>query len=129
MRRGRLRETPDTRGRCEARRRKPLIINLGRPRRVPRPGPSTDRLPIQEPLPARARYTRRTSLFGAAPPQLEERPMFGWAIAFLIIAIIAAILGFGGIAGTAMAAAKIVFIVALIAFAISGVLGLTRRSY
>ena len=59
----------------------------------------------------------------------EERMMFGWAIAFLIIALIAAVLGFGGIAGTAMAAAKIVFVVALVAFAISGVLGLTRRTY
>lgn len=53
--------------------------------------------------------------------------MFGWAIAFLIIAIIAAVLGFGGVAGTAFAAAKIVFVVALILFIISAVLGYTRR--
>jgi uncharacterized membrane protein YtjA (UPF0391 family) len=53
--------------------------------------------------------------------------MFGWAIAFLIIAIIAAVLGFGGVAGTAFAAAKIVFVVALILFVISAVLGYTRR--
>ena len=53
--------------------------------------------------------------------------MFGWAIAFLVIALIAAALGFGVIAGTAFAAAKIVFVVALISFLISAVLGLARR--
>ena len=53
--------------------------------------------------------------------------MFGWAIAFLVIALIAGLLGFGIVAGTAFAAAKIVFVVALIAFLISGVLGISRR--
>jgi uncharacterized membrane protein YtjA (UPF0391 family) len=53
--------------------------------------------------------------------------MFGWAIAFLVIALIAGALGFGVVAGTAFAAAKIVFVVALIAFLISGVLGFSRR--
>jgi uncharacterized membrane protein YtjA (UPF0391 family) len=53
--------------------------------------------------------------------------MFGWAITFLVIALIAGLLGFGVIAGTALAAAKIVFLVALIAFFISGVLGFTGR--
>ena len=53
--------------------------------------------------------------------------MFGWAIAFLVIALIAGALGFGVVAGTAFSAAKIVFVVALIAFLISGVLGFTRR--
>ena len=45
--------------------------------------------------------------------------MLGWAIAFLIIALIAGALGFGVVAGTAFAAAKIIFIVALVAFLIS----------
>jgi uncharacterized membrane protein YtjA (UPF0391 family) len=49
--------------------------------------------------------------------------MFGWAIGFLVIALIAGALGFGIVAGTAFAAAKIVFVVALVAFLISGVLG------
>jgi uncharacterized membrane protein YtjA (UPF0391 family) len=53
--------------------------------------------------------------------------MFGWAVVFLIVALIAAALGFGGVAGTAMAAAKLVFVVALIAFALSTLFGLTRR--
>lgn len=52
--------------------------------------------------------------------------MFGWALMFLIVALIAAALGFGGVAGTAMSAAQIIFFVALIAFAISAVIGLMR---
>jgi len=58
----------------------------------------------------------------------QESHMFGWAITFLIIALIAGALGFGVVAGTADAAAKIVFVVALIAFLISAVLGYSRRS-
>ena len=56
--------------------------------------------------------------------------MFGWAITFLIVALIAAVLGFGGIAGFAIEAAKIVFFVALILFVLSAVFGLIsgRRS-
>jgi uncharacterized membrane protein YtjA (UPF0391 family) len=53
--------------------------------------------------------------------------MFGWAIAFLIVALIAGALGFGVISGTAFAAAKIIFVVALVAFLIYAVLGFTRR--
>ena len=53
--------------------------------------------------------------------------MFGWAITFLVIALIAGLLGFGIVAGTAFAAAKIVFVVALLAFLISGVLGISGR--
>jgi uncharacterized membrane protein YtjA (UPF0391 family) len=55
--------------------------------------------------------------------------MLGWAVTFLIIALIAAVLGFGGIAGTAIEIAKIIFFVALILFVISAVFGLvTGRS-
>jgi uncharacterized membrane protein YtjA (UPF0391 family) len=52
--------------------------------------------------------------------------MMGWAITFLIVALIAAVLGFGGIAGLAIEAAKLVFFVAIILFAISAVIGLIR---
>jgi uncharacterized membrane protein YtjA (UPF0391 family) len=52
--------------------------------------------------------------------------MFGWALTFLVIALIAAALGFGGIAGTAVGIAKLIFVVALIAFAISAIAGLMR---
>jgi uncharacterized membrane protein YtjA (UPF0391 family) len=52
--------------------------------------------------------------------------MFGWAVTFLIVALIAAVLGFGGIAGVAIEVAKLVFFVAVILFAISAVVGLMR---
>jgi uncharacterized membrane protein YtjA (UPF0391 family) len=64
---------------------------------------------------------------GENPPERQEDIMFGWAITFLVIALIAGLLGFGVVAGTAFAAAKIVFVIALIAFLISGVLGISAR--
>jgi len=45
--------------------------------------------------------------------------MLGWALTFLVIALIAAVLGFGGIAGFAVEIAKIIFFVAIILFVIS----------
>jgi uncharacterized membrane protein YtjA (UPF0391 family) len=50
--------------------------------------------------------------------------MLGWAVTFLIVALIAAILGFGGIAGVAIEIAKIIFFVAIVLFLISIVAGL-----
>lgn len=52
--------------------------------------------------------------------------MIGWAVTFLLVAVIAALLGFGGIAGTAMEAAKIVFFIAVALFLISAVFGVMR---
>ncbi|MDQ0324490.1 uncharacterized membrane protein YtjA (UPF0391 family) [Rhodopseudomonas julia] len=49
--------------------------------------------------------------------------MLGWALTFLVIALIAAVLGFGGIAGTAVGIAKIIFFVAVILFLISAIFG------
>ena len=59
-------------------------------------------------------------------PTTEVITMLGWAVTFLIIALIAALLGFGGIAGVAIEAAKIVFFVAIVLFAISLIAGLVR---
>ncbi|ODA68775.1 hypothetical protein A7A08_00609 [Methyloligella halotolerans] len=53
--------------------------------------------------------------------------MLGWALTFLIIALIAAALGFGGLAGTAVGIAKLIFVVALILFALSIVANIIRR--
>jgi uncharacterized membrane protein YtjA (UPF0391 family) len=53
--------------------------------------------------------------------------MIGWALTFLVVALIAAVLGFGGIAGTAIEIAKIIFFVAIILFVISAVMGFMRR--
>ena len=52
--------------------------------------------------------------------------MLGWAVTFLIIALIAAVLGFGGIAGFAVELAKIVFVVAIVLFVISAIFGFVR---
>jgi uncharacterized membrane protein YtjA (UPF0391 family) len=52
--------------------------------------------------------------------------MFGWAITFLIVALIAAVFGFGGIAASAVEIAKIIFFVAIVLFVISAVVGLVR---
>jgi uncharacterized membrane protein YtjA (UPF0391 family) len=40
--------------------------------------------------------------------------MIGWAVTFLIIALVAGVLGFSGIAGTAVNIAWILFVVGLI---------------
>jgi uncharacterized membrane protein YtjA (UPF0391 family) len=53
--------------------------------------------------------------------------MFGWAIAFLILALTAGAFSFGLVSGTAFAVAKVLFAAALLAFLVWGVLGVTRR--
>jgi uncharacterized membrane protein YtjA (UPF0391 family) len=53
--------------------------------------------------------------------------MLGWAIAFLVVALISGALGFGVATGAAFAAAKIIFVLALLAFLISGVVEARRR--
>ena len=52
--------------------------------------------------------------------------MIGWAITFLVVALVAALLGFGGVAGTAVEAAKLIFFVAIALFLISAVFGVMR---
>ena len=45
--------------------------------------------------------------------------MIGWAIFFLLVALVAGVLGFGGIAGTAIELAKLIFFIAIILVALS----------
>jgi uncharacterized membrane protein YtjA (UPF0391 family) len=52
--------------------------------------------------------------------------MLGWALTFLVVALVAAVLGFGGIAGLSIEIAKIIFFVAIALFLISAVVGLVR---
>src|SRR5690242_5700237 len=54
-------------------------------------------------------------------PQRDRRRfvMLGWAIVFLVLALIAAAFGFGGIAGTAAGIAQILFVVFLVLFVVS----------
>ncbi len=49
--------------------------------------------------------------------------MLGWALTFLVVALIAGVLGFTSIAGAAMGVAKILFFVFLVLFVISLILG------
>ena len=53
--------------------------------------------------------------------------MLGWALTFLVVALIAGLLGFTSIAGAAMGVAKILFFVFLVLFVVSAVMGATRR--
>jgi uncharacterized membrane protein YtjA (UPF0391 family) len=52
--------------------------------------------------------------------------MLGWALTFLVVALIAAVLGFGGIAGAAMDIAQIIFFVAIVLFLISAIVAVVR---
>ena len=49
--------------------------------------------------------------------------MLGWALTFLIIALVAGVLGFGVVAGTAASIAKVLFFVFLVLFIIGLVMG------
>ena len=52
--------------------------------------------------------------------------MLGWALTFLVVALIAGVLGFTSIAGAAMGVAKIRFFVFLVLFVVSLVMHLVR---
>jgi uncharacterized membrane protein YtjA (UPF0391 family) len=52
--------------------------------------------------------------------------MLGWALTFLVVALIAGLLGFTSIAGTAMGVAKILFFVFLVLFVVSLVMHMVR---
>ncbi|MDA0206523.1 MAG: DUF1328 domain-containing protein [Acidobacteria bacterium] len=45
--------------------------------------------------------------------------MLGWALTFLVVALMAAVLGFGGIAGASAGIAKLLFVVFLVLFVVS----------
>ena len=52
--------------------------------------------------------------------------MLGWALTFLVVALIAGVLGFTTVAGAAMGIAKILFFVFLVLFLVSLVMHLVR---
>ena len=52
--------------------------------------------------------------------------MLGWALTFLVVALIAGVLGFTSVAGAAMGVAKILFFVFLVLFVVSLVMHLVR---
>jgi uncharacterized membrane protein YtjA (UPF0391 family) len=52
--------------------------------------------------------------------------MLGWALTFLVVALVAAVLGFTSVAGAAMGIAKILFFVFLVLFAVSLIMHVVR---
>ena len=53
--------------------------------------------------------------------------MLGWAVMFLIIALVAAVFGFGGIAPASAGIAKLLFVIFLVLFVISLIFGWRGR--
>jgi uncharacterized membrane protein YtjA (UPF0391 family) len=56
----------------------------------------------------------------------KEIAMLGWALTFLVIALIAAALGFGGIAGASASIAQIIFYVFIVLLLVSLVMHFVR---
>lgn len=54
--------------------------------------------------------------------------MLGWALTFLVVALIAAVFGFGGIAVASAGIAKLLFFVFLVLFAVSLLASFFRRA-
>ena len=54
--------------------------------------------------------------------------MLGWALTFLVIALVAGVLGFGGVAIISVEIARLLFFVFLVLFAVSLIAGLLRGS-
>ena len=54
--------------------------------------------------------------------------MLGWAIFFLVIALIAGVLGFGGVAGLSVGIAKLLFFIFLVLLIVSAVVHVARRA-
>ncbi len=52
--------------------------------------------------------------------------MLGWALTFLIVALIAGVLGFGGIASASVGIAQVLFFIFLVVFLVTLLLHLMR---
>ena len=57
---------------------------------------------------------------------VEKPKMLGWALTFLVVALIAGVLGFTAIAGAAIGIAKIAFYVFLVLFVVSLIMNFVR---
>jgi uncharacterized membrane protein YtjA (UPF0391 family) len=57
---------------------------------------------------------------------MEKTTMLGWALTFLVVALIAGVLGFTTVAGTAIGVAKILFYVFLVLFVVSLIMNFVR---
>jgi len=77
---------------------------------------------------AHAAGTNLAVLLRKAARRLASEPeegisMLGWAVTFLVIALIAGLLGFTGVAGAAAGIAKILFFVFLVIFVVALIAG------
>jgi uncharacterized membrane protein YtjA (UPF0391 family) len=63
---------------------------------------------------------------GAIGARTEKSQMLGWALTFLVVALIAGVLGFTTIAGAAIGIAKIAFYVFLVLFVVSLIMNFVR---
>jgi uncharacterized membrane protein YtjA (UPF0391 family) len=70
-------------------------------------------------MPAFSHQMRRCACPSLNPLNPKEKTMLGWALTFLVIALIAAALGFGGIAGASAGIAQILFVIFLILFVVA----------
>jgi uncharacterized membrane protein YtjA (UPF0391 family) len=52
--------------------------------------------------------------------------MLGWALGFLLLALVAALFGFGGIASASAGIAQVLFVLFLVLFAVTVVMRLVR---
>jgi uncharacterized membrane protein YtjA (UPF0391 family) len=53
--------------------------------------------------------------------------MLGWALAFLVIAILAAVFGFNGVAFASASVAKFLFFIFLVVFLVTLIMSVSRR--
>jgi uncharacterized membrane protein YtjA (UPF0391 family) len=56
----------------------------------------------------------------------EDHPMLGWALTFLVIAVVAALFGFGVIASASAGIAQFIFFAFIVLFVLSLVFGFVR---
>jgi uncharacterized membrane protein YtjA (UPF0391 family) len=69
---------------------------------------------------------RACAFLNQNPRKRKETTMLGWALTFLVIALIAAALGFGGVAGAATSIAQIIFYIFLVLLLVSLVMHFVR---
>ncbi|MGL4512251.1 MAG: DUF1328 domain-containing protein [Lacipirellulaceae bacterium] len=71
---------------------------------------------------SRGRLTAATGSYphsATRPTTQGSKVMLGWALTFMVVALIAGVLGFTGIAGASAGIAKILFFVFLVLFLVS----------
>jgi uncharacterized membrane protein YtjA (UPF0391 family) len=71
-------------------------------------------------------FVTASGLTGRQSTSPEDRFMLGWAIMFLVIALVAGLFGFGVIASASAGIAQLIFFAFIVLFALSLVFGFVR---